>query len=283
MATEKINKLVLSYSGGLDTSVMLRWIKDHFGCEVVAYCADVGQGDETEGLEDKALKTGASKLYIVDLREEFARDFVFPMLRASAIYECYYLLGTSIARPVIAKKLVEIARTGRRRRCRAWRDRQGQRPGALRVDVCAARAGPEDHRAVAAYRLAVRGPRRHDCLRQRKENSPHRHRREAVLDGSQPRPCQLRGRHPRGPVARALQRHVSPHRLARRRAEPAGVRRNRIRRRQSGRDQRRASRRRQRSSSAPTKSPDATVSAASTWSRTATSGSNRAEFTRRPA
>jgi argininosuccinate synthase len=111
VATEKINKLVLSYSGGLDTSVMLRWIKDHFGCEVVAYCADVGQGDETEGLEDKALKTGASKLYIVDLREEFARDFVFPMLRASAIYECYYLLGTSIARPVIAKKLVEIART----------------------------------------------------------------------------------------------------------------------------------------------------------------------------
>ncbi|HMD04434.1 MAG TPA: argininosuccinate synthase domain-containing protein, partial [Candidatus Binatus sp.] len=111
MATEKINKLVLSYSGGLDTSVMLRWIKDHFGCEVVAYCADVGQGDETEGLEEKALKTGASKLYIVDLREEFARDFVFPMLRASAIYECYYLLGTSIARPVIAKKLVEIART----------------------------------------------------------------------------------------------------------------------------------------------------------------------------
>jgi argininosuccinate synthase len=110
VATEKIKKLVLSYSGGLDTSVMLRWIKDHFGCEVVAYCAEVGQGDETEGLEEKALKTGASKLYIVDLREEFARDFVFPILRANAVYEGYYLLGTSIARPVIAKKLVEIAR-----------------------------------------------------------------------------------------------------------------------------------------------------------------------------
>ncbi|HSU90796.1 MAG TPA: argininosuccinate synthase, partial [Sporolactobacillaceae bacterium] len=110
MATEKIKKLVLSYSGGLDTSVMLRWIKDHFGCEVVAYCAEVGQGDETEGLEEKALKTGASKLHIVDLREEFARDFVFPILRANAVYEGYYLLGTSIARPVIAKKLVEIAR-----------------------------------------------------------------------------------------------------------------------------------------------------------------------------
>jgi argininosuccinate synthase len=109
VATEKIKKLVLSYSGGLDTSVMLRWIKDHFGCEVVAYCAEVGQGDETDGLEEKALKTGASKLYIVDLREEFARDFVFPMLRASAVYEGYYLLGTSIARPVIAKKLAEIA------------------------------------------------------------------------------------------------------------------------------------------------------------------------------
>ena len=109
MATEKIKKLVLSYSGGLDTSVMLRWIKDHFGCEVIAYCADVGQGDETDGLEEKALKTGASKLYIVDLREELARDFVFPMLRANAVYEGYYLLGTSIARPVIAKKLVEIA------------------------------------------------------------------------------------------------------------------------------------------------------------------------------
>jgi argininosuccinate synthase len=110
VATEKIKKLVLSYSGGLDTSVMLRWIKDHFGCEVVAYCAEVGQGDETEGLEEKTLKTGASKLYIVDLRDEFARDFVFPILRANAVYEGYYLLGTSIARPVIAKKLVEIAR-----------------------------------------------------------------------------------------------------------------------------------------------------------------------------
>ncbi|HVN29987.1 MAG TPA: argininosuccinate synthase [Candidatus Binataceae bacterium] len=110
MATEKINKIVLAYSGGLDTSVILRWIKDHFGCEIVAYCADVGQAEETQGLEEKALKTGASKLIISDLREEFAHDFVFPMLRANAIYEGYYLMGTSIARPVIAKKQVEIAR-----------------------------------------------------------------------------------------------------------------------------------------------------------------------------
>ncbi len=109
MAKQSIKKLVLAYSGGLDTSVILRWIRDEFGCEVVAYCADVGQAEELEGLEDKALKTGASKLIIADLREEFARDFVFPMMRANAVYEGYYLLGTSIARPAIAKKQAEIA------------------------------------------------------------------------------------------------------------------------------------------------------------------------------
>jgi argininosuccinate synthase len=101
--------LVLAYSGGLDTSVMLHWMRHHFGCEVIAYCADIGQGDETDGLEHKALATGASRLYLEDLSEEFARDFVFPMLRANAVYEGYYLLGTSIARPAIARKQVEIA------------------------------------------------------------------------------------------------------------------------------------------------------------------------------
>jgi len=109
MMSATIRKVVLAYSGGLDTSVILHWLKDRFGCEVVAYCADVGQGDETEGLEHKALTTGASKLYIEDLREEFALDFVFPMMRANAVYEGYYLLGTSIARPAIARKQVEIA------------------------------------------------------------------------------------------------------------------------------------------------------------------------------
>ncbi len=110
MARQTIKKLVLAYSGGLDTSVILRWVKDYYDCEVVAFCADVGQAEELAGLEEKALKTGASKLFVEDLREEFARDFVFPILRANAIYEGYYLLGTSIARPVIAKKQVEIAR-----------------------------------------------------------------------------------------------------------------------------------------------------------------------------
>jgi argininosuccinate synthase len=110
VAGEKIKKLVLAYSGGLDTSVILSWLRDYYRCEVVAFCADVGQAEETTGLEAKALGTGASKLILSDLREEFARDFVFPMMRANAVYEGYYLLGTSIARPVIAKGQVAAAR-----------------------------------------------------------------------------------------------------------------------------------------------------------------------------
>jgi argininosuccinate synthase len=103
-------KIVLAYSGGLDTSVLLAWLKETYQAEVIAFCADVGQEEELHGLEEKALKTGASKCYIDDLTEEFARDFIFPMIQANAIYEGQYFLGTSIARPLIAKRMVEIAR-----------------------------------------------------------------------------------------------------------------------------------------------------------------------------
>ena len=103
-------KIVLAYSGGSDTSVILRWLKDNYRATIVAFCADIGQEDELAGLEQKALKTGASKCVIEDLREEFARDFIFPMFQAGAIYENQYFLGTSIARPLIAKRMVEIAR-----------------------------------------------------------------------------------------------------------------------------------------------------------------------------
>src|SRR5438105_7896258 len=103
-------KIVVAYSGGLDTSVILSWLKQTYNAECVAFCADVGQEEELEGLEAKALSTGASKCIIEDLREEFARDFIFPMLQAGAIYEGQYFLGTSIARPLIAKRMVEIAR-----------------------------------------------------------------------------------------------------------------------------------------------------------------------------
>jgi argininosuccinate synthase len=103
-------KIVLAYSGGLDTSIILRWLKENYQAEITAFCADIGQEEELEGLEGKALRTGASKCYIDDLREEFACDFIFPMFQAGAIYEAQYFLGTSIARPLIAKRMVEIAR-----------------------------------------------------------------------------------------------------------------------------------------------------------------------------
>ncbi|MDE2747450.1 MAG: argininosuccinate synthase [Chloroflexota bacterium] len=109
MATSDVKKVVLAYSGGLDTSVIVPWLKNNYGCEVICFCADLGQGEEMEGLEEKALASGASKLHIRDLREEFLTDFVFPTLRAGAVYEREYLLGTSFARPLIAKHLVEIA------------------------------------------------------------------------------------------------------------------------------------------------------------------------------
>ncbi len=106
-----ITKVVLAYSGGLDTSVILKWIKKTYDCEVITLTADLGQEEELDGLEEKALRTGASKAYILDLREEFAKDFIFPMLRACAVYEGRYLLGTSIARPLIAKAQVDVARS----------------------------------------------------------------------------------------------------------------------------------------------------------------------------
>src|ERR671918_2432985 len=107
--TEGASKVVLAYSGGLDTSVILRWLQDRYRCEVVTFTADLGQGEELEPARAKAEIMGASAIFVEDLREEFARDYVFPMFRANALYEGSYLLGTSIARPLIAKRLVEIA------------------------------------------------------------------------------------------------------------------------------------------------------------------------------
>ncbi len=102
-------KIVVAYSGGLDTSVILKWLKDHYSAEVIAYCADIGQDEELDGLEAKALQTGASKCYVDNLREDFARDYIFPMFQANALYEGRYLLGTSIARPCISKGMMDVA------------------------------------------------------------------------------------------------------------------------------------------------------------------------------
>jgi argininosuccinate synthase len=107
---DKVNRVVLAYSGGLDTSVILKWLQDTYGCEVVTFTADIGQGEELEPARKKARMFGVKQIFIEDLREEFVRDFVFPMFRANAVYEGEYLLGTSIARPLIAKHLIDIAR-----------------------------------------------------------------------------------------------------------------------------------------------------------------------------
>ncbi len=108
--SRKVKKVVLAYSGGLDTSVILKWLIVTYGCEVVTMTADLGQEEDLAGVDAKALQTGASRAYVEDLREEFARDYIFPMLRSGAVYEGRYLMGTSIARPLITKRLVEIAR-----------------------------------------------------------------------------------------------------------------------------------------------------------------------------
>ena len=106
----QVKKVVLAYSGGLDTSVIVPWLKENYGCEVVCFCADVGQGDEDmRGLEQKAINSGASQCIIHDMKEEFAAEYLFPMLKAGAVYEHKYLLGTSVARPLIAKHLVDVA------------------------------------------------------------------------------------------------------------------------------------------------------------------------------
>ena len=109
--TSSPKRVVLAYSGGLDTSVILRWLIERYRCEVVAFCADLGQGEELLPVREKALRTGAASVHVVDLRQEFVRDFIFPMLRANAVYEGAYLLGTSIARPLIARAQVEVAAT----------------------------------------------------------------------------------------------------------------------------------------------------------------------------
>lgn len=111
MNKKEIKKIVLAYSGGLDTSIIIPWLHENYpGCEVIAVCGDVGQGTELDGLEEKAKKTGASKLYIADLKKEFVEDYIFPTLKAGAVYEGEYLLGTSFARPIIARRIVEIAK-----------------------------------------------------------------------------------------------------------------------------------------------------------------------------
>ncbi len=144
--------IVVAYSGGLDTSVLLKWLQQHYQTEVIAYCADVGQEEELDGLEDKALNTGASKCYIGDLRETFARDFIFPMFQAGALYEGQYLLGTSIARPCITQGMVEVAR--RHDAGALAHGATGKGNDQVRFELAAAALAPELE-MIAPWRMEV--------------------------------------------------------------------------------------------------------------------------------
>jgi len=144
-------KIVLAYSGGLDTSVLLSWIKENYDAEMIAFCANIGQAEELRGLAAKARKTGASKIYIVDLQDEFARDFIFPMLQANAVYESQYFLGTSIARPLIAKGMIEIAR--REKADAIAHGATGKGNDQVRFELTAAALAP-DLQVIAPWRDA---------------------------------------------------------------------------------------------------------------------------------
>src|SRR5713101_6211289 len=142
-------KIILAYSGGLDTSVLLSWVKDKYQAEMIAFCDNIGQEQELKGLDKKARKTGASEIYIDDLREEFARDFIFPMIQAGAIYENQYFLGTSIARPLIAKRMVEIAR--KEKADAIAHGATGKGNDQVRFELAAAALAP-DLRVIAPWR-----------------------------------------------------------------------------------------------------------------------------------
>jgi len=144
-------KIVLAYSGGLDTSVLLSWIKEKYDAEMIAFCANIGQEEELKGLEAKAKRTGASKIYIADLQEEFARDFIFPMIQAGAIYEDQYYLGTSIARPLIAKGMIDIAK--REKADAIAHGATGKGNDQVRFELTAASLAP-DLQVIAPWRDA---------------------------------------------------------------------------------------------------------------------------------
>ncbi len=226
---KNVKKIVLAYSGGLDTSIIIPWLKENYpGAEVVAVCTDVGQNEDLTGLEAKAKASGASKLYLLDLREEFARDYLFPMLRSGAIYEGKYLLGTSIARPLQAKAQVEVA----------------LKEGADAVAHGCTGKGNDQVRFELAYKalapqLAVIAPWRLWNIRSREEaidyaKSP-RHRpgqhlqEEHLLAGHERLAHEPRGRRPGGPVEQAAGAAVPAHQVPEGRPGPGDRGHHRLR------------------------------------------------------
>ena len=210
-------KIVLAYSGGLDTSVILPWLKERYpGVKLVAFAAELGQGDELKGIEKKAYKSGADEVVVKDLRKEFAEQYCFPMLRAHATYEADYLLGTSIARPLIAKRAGGRGPPDRRRRGRPRRHRQGQRPGPLRADLHGARPDAGDRLAVEGSAVPRRRPQRSrdgDRLREKHGIPITAEQEEDLLAGSQPLAHLARGRRDRGSRRASRWKRVSRSRV----------------------------------------------------------------------
>ena len=192
---DSVNRVCLAYSGGLDTSVILRWLIEEYDCEVVAYCADVGQEEELSGLPEKAAATGAVDCVVKDLKEEFARDYVYPAIQGSAVYEGVYLLGTALARPLIAKHQVEVARaTG----CDAVaHGATGKGNDQVRFELAFRALAPRTrgHRSLAGMGPSL--PDRLHQLRPEIRYSDYRIHRETLFHGSEPDACLLRGRNSR--------------------------------------------------------------------------------------
>jgi argininosuccinate synthase len=223
----KVKKVVLAYSGGLDTSVILKWLVDTYGCEVVTFTADIGQGEELEPARRKAKLLGVKEIFIADLREEFVRDFVFPMFRANALYEGEYLLGTSIARPLIAKHLVEAAR----------------KTGADAISHGATGKGNDQVRfELGAYALMpdvkIIAPWREWDLTSRAKLLAYAEKHR--IHGREPASHLLRGRRARGSGLRARGVDVADHRFAGEGAGETRVRRAHLRDGRHRRDRRQA-------------------------------------------
>ncbi len=267
----QVKKVVLAYSGGLDTSIILKWLQTELGAEVVTFTADLGQGEELEPARKKAEMLGIKEIYIEDVREEFVRDFVFPMFRANAVYEGVYLLGTSIARPLISKHLIEIARkTGADAIAHGA---TGKGNDQVRFELSAYALNP-DIKIIAPWRdwsfksrtdlldFAEAAP---DPGRQGQEG------RGAVLRRRQPAALVLRGQGSGRSVAGGAGIRAHAHHFAGGRARQGDRYQGRLRKWRRGLDQRRALDARRRCLPRSTTTAATTASAVSTWSRTASS------------
>ena len=203
MMADKVKKVVLAYSGGLDTSVILNWLQETYACEVVTFTADIGQGEELAPAREKARLMGVKQIFIDDLREEFVRDFVFPMFRANALYEGQYLLGTSIARPLIAKRQIEIANEVGADAVAHGATGKGNDQVRFELAYYALEARHQGDRAVARMGSALAHAARRLCREAPDPDPARQARRGAVLDRRQS-PAHLgRGQNPRGPLDRA--------------------------------------------------------------------------------